>query len=167
MVTENTEPAGWQESPSALSPAEWEHVYAEQEQALGAKIRELRIERGMSQSDLADAMGKRGFPMHQTTVAKLETGKRPLRLTEAMAAASTFGLPAAALLLATFRAETPSEADLRTAISESQSKVHDLRRQLGRAIQQFAHDYAHETRRIIALNEQLDNQLPALDDVQL
>jgi hypothetical protein len=38
-----------------------------------------------------------GFPMHQTTVAKLESGDRPLRVGEAVAVAAVFGMPFEAL----------------------------------------------------------------------
>lgn len=53
------------------------------ERFFGARVRELREAKGMSQADLAEAMTQRGVRWHQTTVAKSEKGQRPIRLDEA------------------------------------------------------------------------------------
>lgn len=57
----------------------------------GRQCRALRMKRGWSQTDLARRMSARGFEMSQTTVAKLENGKRPLRVDELVELAGIFG----------------------------------------------------------------------------
>lgn len=50
---------------------------------IGARVRDLRVARGMRQVDLADAMRDRGWKWVQATVWNVEQGTRPLRLSEA------------------------------------------------------------------------------------
>jgi transcriptional regulator with XRE-family HTH domain len=71
---------------------------------VGLRFRELRKERGWSQDDLARRMEELGWPMHQTTVAKLEAGKRPIRLNEVAHLAMLYGLK-----LSDFLAGGPAE----------------------------------------------------------
>ena len=52
------------------------------ERQAGTKIKNRRMELGMSQEAVADAMRKLGHSWHQTTVAKTEIAGRPLRLNE-------------------------------------------------------------------------------------
>ncbi|GAA1082999.1 hypothetical protein GCM10009648_21710 [Tsukamurella spumae] len=60
------------------------------EAAFGAKVKQWRRGRGWSQDELASRMTELGFDMHQTTVAKIESGNRPLRVAEAAALAHIF-----------------------------------------------------------------------------
>ncbi|MEV6646027.1 helix-turn-helix transcriptional regulator [Amycolatopsis sp. NPDC051371] len=71
--------------------------FDEFEEVLSGKIRQLRIDRGWSQEDLAEQLEEIGFKMHQTTIAKLESGKRPIRVSEVFALAFIFRLPMEAL----------------------------------------------------------------------
>jgi transcriptional regulator with XRE-family HTH domain len=68
------------------------------EVALCDKFKQLREQRGWSQEDVSDRLREIGFDMHQTTVAKMEKGKRPLRVAELFALSHVFGLPPVALL---------------------------------------------------------------------
>ena len=68
-------------------------AYEAQERHYGQTVRQWRIARGWSQEDLARLLAERGFDMHQTTVAKLEKGQRPLRLAEALCLADICGQP--------------------------------------------------------------------------
>lgn len=55
-------------------------------------LRTVRAEAGLSQQKLADTLRAGGLSnFHQTTVAKIERGERPLRLDEAVAIAELFG----------------------------------------------------------------------------
>jgi transcriptional regulator with XRE-family HTH domain len=65
----------------------------EHERAFGRNVARLREERDWSQAELARRLTALGFEMHQTTVAKLEAGKRPVRLAEMYALAQVFELP--------------------------------------------------------------------------
>ncbi len=71
---------------------------ANPEQYIGQSVARVRRGRGWTQERLATAMDVRGFPMHQTTVAKLEGGTRPIRVNELFALAEIFGLSPAHLL---------------------------------------------------------------------
>lgn len=57
------------------------------EKALAVKIRNLRIEAGMSQAALAAELG-----VHQTRISKTESGDRPLRVNEAAQLAKVFDM---------------------------------------------------------------------------
>lgn len=63
------------------------------ERYAAARLRELRTARRMSQVSLAETMAARGFPWHQPTVSRIESGKQPLGFSEAVALAEIFGVP--------------------------------------------------------------------------
>lgn len=69
----------------------------ELERSMCDKFRGLREERGWSQQDISDKLAEMGIDMHQTTVAKLEKGRRPLRVAEMYALSWIFGLPPGAV----------------------------------------------------------------------
>lgn len=73
-------------------------IFLEYEVIAGRKFEQLRRDRGYSQHEIAERMTNLGFKMHQTTVAKLEQGRRPLRVAELAAMGSIFGLPVEAVL---------------------------------------------------------------------
>lgn len=50
---------------------------------VGSAVATYRALEGLSQSDLAKRLQERGIPLAQQTVAKIEAGTRPLKLTEA------------------------------------------------------------------------------------
>jgi hypothetical protein len=51
----------------------------------------------MDQQQLGSDLYLHGFGMHQTTVAKLEAGAKPLRLNEVAAIGAYFGVPVESL----------------------------------------------------------------------
>jgi transcriptional regulator with XRE-family HTH domain len=74
-------------------------VYEFWEKSFGTKVRQWRQARNWSQEDLADQLRLQGFDMHQTTVAKIERGTRPLRVAEAAAIANIFRVPPLAVFM--------------------------------------------------------------------
>lgn len=62
------------------------------EKVFGSRVQHMRKQWGYSQEELARVMQEAGFKWQQTTVAKTETGKRPVRLNEAYALATHFGV---------------------------------------------------------------------------
>jgi transcriptional regulator with XRE-family HTH domain len=80
------------------------------ERAVGARVREMRRARGISQAQLGQAMGTLGYPMEQPTVYKLENGTRPLRLNEVAALAAVFEVDVMDLLSADFDEEERRKA---------------------------------------------------------
>lgn len=63
------------------------------ERVFGIQVRELRQARGWTQDQFANALAALGFPIHQTTVAKMEGGTRPTSVGEIAAIAKLFDVP--------------------------------------------------------------------------
>jgi transcriptional regulator with XRE-family HTH domain len=70
------------------------------------RMLQLRKACGWTQTDLAKRMKQAGFPFHQQTVAKIENGERPVRLSESVALAGILGADLALML-----GQSPSELD--------------------------------------------------------
>jgi len=76
------------------------------EELLGAWVREAREHRGWSQETLARQLGETaGIDLHQSAVARLERGERPIRLNEAAALSKILNLD---LRMFSPRAEIPT-----------------------------------------------------------
>ncbi|MBA9002037.1 helix-turn-helix domain-containing protein [Thermomonospora cellulosilytica] len=63
-----------------------------------AAVRRHRERLGMSQTELAKRMAELDLSWHQMTVARTESGERPLRLDEALALANIFQIPLDSLM---------------------------------------------------------------------
>jgi transcriptional regulator with XRE-family HTH domain len=61
-------------------------------ETLGANVRYLREHASVSQTELARRMAERGWPWHQATVYRVETGKQPVRFDEAVDLADLLGV---------------------------------------------------------------------------
>lgn len=59
---------------------------------LGSNVRYLRENASVSQVELARRMTERGWPWHQSTVYRVETGKQPVRFDEALDLADLLGV---------------------------------------------------------------------------
>ena len=70
------------------------------EMLFAERVRALREAADMTQGQLAERLTQLGFPIHQTGVAKVELGQRPVRLNEAAAFAAALRVPAGDLLAA-------------------------------------------------------------------
>lgn len=66
--------------------------------AFGARVRELRVEKGLSQEDLADAAG-----IHRTYVGGVERGERNLSLLNIVRIANALEVPVSELFRSTRR----------------------------------------------------------------
>lgn len=86
---------------------------------VGGRVKEMRLARAWTQDDLARRMTDGGFPMHQTTVAKLENGTRPTSLDEIAAIAGLFDTPVGAL----FGRSEDIETTIRLTVLEQQVKA--------------------------------------------
>ncbi|WP_158564199.1 helix-turn-helix domain-containing protein [Jiangella anatolica] len=58
--------------------------------SFGRTVRQLREAHEWTQEQLANRMSTAGYPMHQVTVGKLETGRRPTSVGEVVALAAIF-----------------------------------------------------------------------------
>lgn len=84
------------------------------EKRFGEVVRGWRLDRNWSQEEVADKLGYEGFEMHQTTVAKIERGARPLRVAEAAALAAVFRMP----VMAAFELSLPGDVPWWTGTGE-------------------------------------------------
>lgn len=73
--------------------AGWRDEYLEAEKRVAANIKNERLRSGLSQEQLASALRSYGFDLHQSTIAKIESGKRPIRLAEMFAIADSLSVP--------------------------------------------------------------------------
>jgi transcriptional regulator with XRE-family HTH domain len=71
------------------------------ETLLAERLRALREAADITQGELAERMTRLGFSMHQTAVAKVERGQRPVRLNEVAAFAAALRVPVTDLLTVT------------------------------------------------------------------
>lgn len=89
---------------------------------VGRNVKMLRKAQKLSQADLANRMAWSDIQMHQTTVAKLEGGKRPTSVDELVVLSMILGVAPAFLLESGLSVEDlqaqalPSEDDLRARV---------------------------------------------------
>lgn len=103
-------------------------TYKDFERAVALKVRQLRQERAWSQDDLAERMTRLGFPMRQTTVAKLEGTRRPIRAAEVYALAAAFGLPLEALWYVRVPAEPMAIEQMRDELQRADEMIRETRK---------------------------------------
>lgn len=65
---------------------------------LARRVRALRETSDLTQREIADKMTAAGYRMHQTTIAKIESGERPVYVGEAVALAGILGVSLEQLL---------------------------------------------------------------------
>jgi transcriptional regulator with XRE-family HTH domain len=81
-----------------MAPVEHERVW-EVAEVIGRNVRDLRRATGLSQSDLARAMGELGFGWVRQTAGEVEAGRRRLEYEELVALAAYFDMPVNAILI--------------------------------------------------------------------
>ena len=64
----------------------------------GRNLRAARLHERLTQEQLADALSEVGFPMHQSTVAKIEAGSRSASISEVVALSGILDVPIDALV---------------------------------------------------------------------
>jgi transcriptional regulator with XRE-family HTH domain len=130
--------------PSLDDPSGRRSLYEYWEKNFGEKVRQWRRERNWSQEDVADRLRIQGFDMHQTTVAKIERGTRPLRVAEAAAIAAIFRVPPLAVFLGPPPTQMPWALNqLHDMIASAQNTLDEMKAQMtnsaGRYVDQEAH----------------------------
>lgn len=60
---------------------------------VATNVRALRERNGVSQEELAQRMSERGFGFSQATIWKIESGQRPVKISEAVALSEALDLP--------------------------------------------------------------------------
>lgn len=141
------------------------------EKRFGEVVRGWRQSRGWSQEDVSEKLRHQGFEMHQTTIAKIERGARPLRVGEATAIAEVFDMP----IMAVFELSLPGDApwwapDGRPEIVKKRQEMLDRARQASDdardRLYSAAHDHAYwlgEVEKVVlSMNEESSEK--ACDD---
>lgn len=103
------------------------------EHAVSRKFKELRQLAGLSQTGVAERMFSKGQPWHQSTVYKIETGRRPIRVGELADLAAVLGVTQWVLLSDDHYREA-------SAVREAMERV--LREQIAAEIVSGAHEEA-------------------------
>ncbi len=109
--------------------------------AFGRRVRELREAAGLTQRQLASQMTAAGHTMHQTTIAKIEAGQRPVLVKESSALAGVLGVSQADMMPGPDGPDDPIArvriwalerliAEHELAASTASATAADLRRQL-------------------------------------
>jgi transcriptional regulator with XRE-family HTH domain len=138
------------------------------EKRFGEVVRGWRQARGWSQEEVAEKLRHQGFEMHQTTIAKIERGTRPLRVAEANAIAAVFKMP----IMAVFELSLPGDApwwapdDQPETIRKRQELLErarqaseDARKRLSSAAEEYAYWLAEREKVVLAMNEESSNEV--------
>lgn len=94
---------------------------------LAGRVRQIRVERGWSQAELAKRMSDLVPGWHQTTVAKTERAERDLRYPELLALAEALAIPLQALLDPTSVSDPDEESRLTIHRLEQEQQLLTLR----------------------------------------
>jgi transcriptional regulator with XRE-family HTH domain len=133
------------------------------ERRFGEVVRGWRMDRNWSQEDVAEKLRYEGFEMHQTTVAKIERGGRPLRVAEAAAIGAVFDMPAMAVFELSLPNDAPwwSHDSQPTGLREKQDlleRARELSEQARKQLYSAAEDYAlflgEIEKLVLAMNEE-------------
>lgn len=125
------------------------------EQAMCDQFRRLREERGWSQTELSTRLASFGIDMHQTTIAKVEAGKRPLRVSEMFGFSHAFGLPPGAVFsLAAHDGPATPLNELQAELARADEVVDSMRAHVMSAIASFvdvAAEFGLERARLVQI----------------
>jgi transcriptional regulator with XRE-family HTH domain len=132
------------------------------EKRFGEVVRGWRLDRNWSQEEVAEKLRYEGFEMHQTTVAKIERGTRPLRVAEASAIGAVFGMPVMAVFELSLPHDAPwwSSDSQPTALREKQELLERARKlserarkQLYSAAEEHAYFLGEIEKLVLAMND--------------
>lgn len=134
------------------APSTWDANFSD-------SMRVLRERAGRTQTDLAKALTARGFPFHQPTVQRIETGLRPVRLGEAYAIAEELGVSLSAM---TSGGSTASAAAMRLAVESLRRKAAHFESDLPEISEDFAR---HRDYLFTQVEDLLESAAPSLPEL--
>lgn len=142
---------------AATTPAELaerRQIFEYWETSFGNKVRQWRQARNWSQEDLADRLREQGFDMHQTTVAKIERGNRPLRVAEAAAIATIFRVPPLAVFMGPPPEKLPwSMQQLHESLERAEQALATMKETMESSAKLYIEQQAHVFELANVLNE--------------
>ncbi|MDX2948174.1 helix-turn-helix domain-containing protein [Streptomyces caniscabiei] len=110
------------------------------ERIIGREMRRLRERLGITQQDIAARMIKDGFRFHQTQIAKMERGERPIRVNEWLSIAAALGTTPQEMLASALAANAEDShqdqltlADLQEQKGEVEERMLRLREEVQQA----------------------------------
>jgi transcriptional regulator with XRE-family HTH domain len=134
--------------------AERRRLFEYWEKSFGNKVRQWRRARNWSQDDLAHRLRRHGFDMHQTTVAKIERGSRPLRVAEAAAIAFIFRVPPLAVFMGPPPEKLPwSMQELHETIEEAERVLAEMKEDMESSAKRYIEQQAQVFELANVLNE--------------
>ncbi|MFF0770920.1 helix-turn-helix domain-containing protein [Nonomuraea wenchangensis] len=98
-----------------------------------ANMRAVRQQRGWSQHELGTRLVEAGMSLHQSTIARIESGQRPVRLNEAVAMARALGVGLADLLAPMSDSPESRKTALRKEIEDLAAERRAIHDHLGAA----------------------------------
>lgn len=124
------------------------------EKRFGDTVRNWRNERGWPQEEVARRLAGQGFDLHQTTIAKIERGARPLRIAEAAALAEVFEMPITAIFGLALPEDRTANLDAQQReLEEARRQVDDSRETLYSVAQRHAYLMAELEKVILRIND--------------
>ncbi|MCV7224539.1 helix-turn-helix domain-containing protein [Mycolicibacterium komossense] len=126
------------------------------EKRFGETVRNWRNERGWPQEEVARRLGWQGFDLHQTTIAKIERGARPLRIAEAAALAEVFEMPITAIFGLTLPQDRTANLDAQQReLEQVRRQVDDSRETLYSVAQRHAYLLAELEKLFLQMNQDI------------
>ncbi|OEH58385.1 helix-turn-helix transcriptional regulator [Paenarthrobacter ureafaciens] len=125
-----------------------------------ANLIELRVQRGMSQSELAKRASEAGLQFHQPTVQRIEVGERPIKLTEAIELARILGSTLSAMML------SPTGSGVRRSITDITHKATEFPIMLGQ-LRSKEREIRESATELADLLNQLEDATPVDGDSEL
>lgn len=88
------------------------------ERVIGREMRRIRERLGLTQQEVAERMLKNGFRFHQTQIAKMERGERPIRVNEWIAITIALGMTPQDMLSSAISASVGESVEERLSLAE-------------------------------------------------
>lgn len=130
------------------------------EKRFGEVVRRWRLDREWTQEEVAERLRDQGFEMHQTTVAKIERGARPLRVAEAAALADVFEMPIMAVFGLAHVEDPAALVDSRhVELEQARKRVDDSRETLYGVAQHHAYLLTELEKLILQMNQAPINEV--------
>ncbi|HEX6469253.1 MAG TPA: helix-turn-helix transcriptional regulator [Streptosporangiaceae bacterium] len=141
------------------------------EEVFGARLRAIRERRRWSQVDLGDRLRRTGMTLHQTQIARIELGRRALRLNEATALAHVLDMPLQELIDASSQDEDDTSelgnvAELEVKLSEQRDILVELIIASGEARERLEGAQRAKDKAVVELERAKDRLAAASDRYQ-
>ncbi|MDX3497228.1 helix-turn-helix domain-containing protein [Streptomyces turgidiscabies] len=115
------------------------------ERVIGREMRRIRERMGLTQLEVAERMLKNGFRFHQTQIAKMERGERPIRVNEWIAIATALGTTVQDMLASEIGASIGESPEKPLSLAELERERDAVHQRLRAAEDELARARTHAT----------------------